>query len=100
MILPSQAELSWLTAVLAASPASFQPSKAAISTGEVSLPTESSSIVSHLPRRDIGHPVPGRSRQAYVLSPASEDKAASSRATGRVPRMDPSCRNPDTSLPA
>src|SRR5215472_10648037 len=100
MILASQAELSWLTALLAASPASFQPSKAAISTGEVSLPTESSSIVSHLPRRAVGHPVPGQSRQAYVLSPPGGDKAALGEQRVTLPKMDPSCRNPDTSLPA
>jgi hypothetical protein len=36
-------------ALLAASPASFQPSKAAIRAGEVSLPVASSSIAGHLP---------------------------------------------------
>jgi len=49
MALASQAEVSWLMALLAASPASFQPSKAAISAGDVSLPIASSSIASHLP---------------------------------------------------
>jgi hypothetical protein len=34
---------------LAASPASFQPSKAAMTAGELSFPTPSSSISDHLP---------------------------------------------------
>jgi hypothetical protein len=49
MALASQAEMSCVIALLAASPASFQPSKEAMSAGEVSLPTASSSIASHLP---------------------------------------------------
>src|SRR5436309_7772529 len=43
-----QARLKWLMTPLAASPASFQPSKAAMITGEVSLPMPSSSIAHHL----------------------------------------------------
>jgi hypothetical protein len=35
---------------LAASPASFQPSKAAMTAGEVSFPMPSSSISHHLPK--------------------------------------------------
>jgi hypothetical protein len=60
-------------ALLAASPASFQPSKAAISAGEVSLPTASSSIASHLlssasaqDRLTADGHWPGQLGQAYV----------------------------------
>jgi HAD superfamily hydrolase (TIGR01509 family) len=53
-------------APLAASPASFQPSKAAISAGELSFRAVSSSIVSHLPRRAPGDVAPGRIGPAYV----------------------------------
>jgi hypothetical protein len=67
MALASQAEVNWLIAVLAASPASFQPSKAAISAGEVSLPTASSSIASHLPSscRDQDRLAAGLDRVSY-----------------------------------
>jgi hypothetical protein len=43
---------------LAASPASFQPSKAAMITGEVSLPMPSSSITHHLLRCCLGARIP------------------------------------------
>jgi hypothetical protein len=64
--LASQAEISWVIALLAASPASFQPSKAAISAGEVSLPTASSSIASHLP---YPRTPDARLGQAYAAEP-------------------------------
>src|ERR1700733_10112769 len=44
----SQAAARWLITPLAASPASFQPSKAAITAGELSFPMPSSSIWDHL----------------------------------------------------
>ena len=43
-----QASARWLMTPLAASPASFQPSKAAMTAGEVSCPMPSSSIWGHL----------------------------------------------------
>src|SRR5260370_27189271 len=45
-----QARARWLIPRLAASPASFQPSKAAMTAGEVSFPIPSSSISDHLLR--------------------------------------------------
>src|SRR6516164_5993142 len=57
------AVVRWVITPLAASPASFQPSKAAMMTGAVSLPVPLSSIAHHLlARRLLGMPV-----LAYVL---------------------------------
>src|SRR5215467_3741973 len=57
------AVVRWVITPLAASPASFQPSKAAMMTGAVSLPVPLSSIAHHLlTRRLLGMPV-----LAYVL---------------------------------
>src|SRR5262252_1315880 len=57
------AVVRWVITPLAASPASFQPSKAAMMTGVLSLPVPLSSIAHHLlTRRLLGMPV-----LAYVL---------------------------------
>src|SRR5215467_4940974 len=57
------AVVRWVITPLAASPASFQPSKAAMMTGAVSLPVSLSSIAHHLlTRRLLAMPV-----SAYVL---------------------------------
>jgi hypothetical protein len=58
-----QAAVRWVMTPLAASPASFQPSKAAMMTGALSLSVPLSSIAHHLlSRRLLAMPVP-----AYVV---------------------------------
>src|SRR5580700_2702937 len=51
------AVVRWVITPLAASPASFQPSKAAMMTGAVSLPIPLSSIAHHLLPRLLATPV-------------------------------------------
>src|SRR5436305_13292072 len=58
-----QAPLRWLSAALAASPASFHPSKAATTTGPDSLAASESSIAHHLLSRRAPRRLP-----AYVLA--------------------------------